>query len=68
MNWTSLDYKCLQLEQFQFSPGLLQALQARDCVKGEGTILGFPEIGVPLNHPFEEDFQLQTTHFGVPPF
>ena len=32
-------------------------------------VWGFPEIGVPPNHPFiDSDFPLQTIHLGVPPF
>ena len=27
----------------------------------------FPELGVPPNHPFYQDFPLETIHFGVPP-
>ena len=32
------------------------------------TIWWFPEIGVPLNHPFQWDFPLYTLYFGRPPF
>ena len=30
--------------------------------------LGFPEIGLPLNHPlYQKDFPLKTIYFGTPP-
>ena len=30
--------------------------------------MGFPEMGVPLNHPFNWDFLIKTIHLGVPPW
>ena len=47
-------------------------LRTRRDGNGEGEyiiyIWSFPEMGVPLNHPFYRIFHYKTIHLGVPPF
>jgi hypothetical protein len=37
-------------------------------IRPTNLIWRFPEIGLPINHPFEWYFLLETIHWGVPPF